>query len=400
MKNENKKRILIFCSREICYYSADFFAGQIADELEKNGYEVIIQGVDMEKDLDGQLAKYVGEEYYAILDFNSLLPRMELEEGKRYLDAINAPFFNYIVDHPLYHHPGLVIELENYHAIGIDEDHCEYIRKYYPNIKSVHMIPLGATEALHQIPLEEKKEEILFIGTVQPSEKIYHEIKQNKNVEQKKDILNLIERLLSNETMSHEDAIKEIFRQRGTFLEENRLPEYMNVLYESDKYLRNYLREKAIKTLIENEIPVSVVGNGWKKSELSENKNLTILEPVDFSMSFQKIAQYALSLNVSPLFRAGAHDRIFAAMANESVCLTDTNRYMEKYFSNKSDISLYSFHHMDHFVESARTLIEDKSLRYSIARNAKKHFDKSFSWKERTKELLDAFEKSYSCKEE
>lgn len=395
MNNLKEKTILIFCSREICYYSADFFVAQIADELEKKGYYVILQVVDMERDLDEQLAKYIGEEYFAILDFNSLLPRMEIEEGKRYLDTIKAPFFNYIVDHPLYHHPGLVIELQNYHAIAIDEDHCSYLKKYYPKIKSTHMIPLGATKALHPIPLENKKEEVLFIGTYQSSDKIYDQIKDGKNETLKKDILNLIDLLLSDEIISHEDAAKKILLEKGSIFDDKDIPQFMNLVYESDRYLRNYLREKAIKTLIENKIPVTVVGNGWEKSKMCENQFLHSLEPVDFSMSFQKTAQYAVSLNVSPVFRAGAHDRIFAAMANESVSLTDTNRYMTKQFEDRKNLCLYSFHDKEYFVETAHEILKNKELRYEIAQNARKSFDESYSWEKRTDQLLEAFYNSY-----
>lgn len=395
-KNSQKNnRILIFCSREICYYSADFFAAQIADELEKKGFQVIMQVVDVRKDLDQQLTRYVGEEYFAILDFNSLLPRMELEEGKRYLDSIKAPFFNYIVDHPLYHHPGLTIELENYHAIGIDEDHCSYMKKYYPNIKSVPMIPLGATKALYEIPFEEKKEEILFIGTYQASNQIYQNIKNEENTKVKKDILNLIDILLSDEKISHEAAMKKLLKEKEMSLTDEEMPKYMNLLYECDRYIRNYLREQAVYTLIENEIPVTVVGNGWGKCPMQKNQFLHILEPVDFSMSFQKIAQYAVTLNVSPVFRAGAHDRIFAAMANNSVSLTDTNRYMTKNFQDQKEICLFSFHQKEAFVENAKKLLDNPCLRIQMAKKAATHFEQSLSWEIRTNQLLEAIETSY-----
>ena len=59
--------------------------------------------------------------YDAILDINSKLPYLTLEDGSPFLDRLNAPFYNWIVDHPLYHHPGLSFPLKNYHVLAIDQ---------------------------------------------------------------------------------------------------------------------------------------------------------------------------------------------------------------------------------------------------------------------------------------
>jgi len=394
MDVEIKKPILIFCSREICYYSADFFAARIADVLEEKGYQVIMQTLDTKDDLEEQLEQYMGKSYLAVLDFNSLLPRMELEDGRRYLDTLDAPFYNYIVDHPFYHHPGLDIELERYHAICIDEDHCTYMKKYYPHIKSMPLIPLGATKAIHYIPPEEKKEEILFIGTFNSSNAIYEQIKDMHNDTVRLDILKMVELLSSDETMSHEQAMKIILKDHGIELTNRQMKEHMNLVYSADRYLRNYFREKAVHTLIEAKIPVTVVGNGWEKSSFINHKFFHAAEAVDFSMSFQKIAQYAVSLNVSPLFRAGAHDRIFAAMANQSVCITDTNRFMEQNFYDGKELSLFSFHQKDRFIDQARELLENKQKRYEMADTALKHFDSEFSWEKRTEQIIQEFVKT------
>lgn len=37
---------------------------------------------------------------------------------------------------------------KNFHAIVLDEGQADYVKKYHPQVKSVHMLPLGATIAL------------------------------------------------------------------------------------------------------------------------------------------------------------------------------------------------------------------------------------------------------------
>lgn len=70
----------------------------------------------------------------AILDFNSLLPRMVLDDGTPYVDRLAGPFFDYILDHPLFHYQGLSSGVKNLHAIVLDEAQQKYVEKYYEKV--------------------------------------------------------------------------------------------------------------------------------------------------------------------------------------------------------------------------------------------------------------------------
>ena len=140
-------KVLVFSSREICYFSSNFFANQIAAAFEKLGMETEVCELTKGDDLDEKLECYIGESYRLILDFNSMLPRMVLVDDSSYLDNIDAPFYDYILDHPLFHYNGLNGAVSNFHAIALDEAQTAYIRRFHPQIKTVHTMPLAATEA-------------------------------------------------------------------------------------------------------------------------------------------------------------------------------------------------------------------------------------------------------------
>ena len=70
-----------------------------------------------------------GQSFDAVIDYNSKLPGAVLDDGTPFLNHIQAPFYNYILDHPVYHHANLSVLLENYHVICIDDDHNKYISK-------------------------------------------------------------------------------------------------------------------------------------------------------------------------------------------------------------------------------------------------------------------------------
>ena len=209
MDQEKKKPVLLFTSREICYYSADFFMNQMAEAFETLGYPARLCVLDLEKDVDAQLAPYVGNSYTAVLDINSLLPRAVMDNGTPYLEQLDAPFYNYLVDHPFYHHPGLSVPLKNYHVLCLDENHVAYAKKYYPHLESVSLLPLGATKALVPVPVEQKKESVLFIGTYNCAADVYREMEELPQG-LKADDKALIDIMLADSSISQEEAFRSL----------------------------------------------------------------------------------------------------------------------------------------------------------------------------------------------
>ncbi|MCF2642467.1 MAG: glycosyltransferase [Lachnospiraceae bacterium] len=388
-----KKPVLFFSSREICYYSSQFFAAQLAESFEKCGYPVEVCVLDLKKDIEKQLAPYEGKSYEAIVDFNSLLPHFLLEDDSAYVDHLDGPFFNYLVDHPMYHHPGLIPKLKNYHVLCVDEKHVAYVQHYYEHIKSVSMLPLAANEALLPIENEKKKEAILFPGTYRNKEEIYKQICELPK-EREQDTKKMIELLQANEEMSQEEALRLILQERGEELTDAQFAVRMNEMYHADLYLRNYYREEAVRALIAHRIPVTVMGGDWDQFAQDENKYFKRISPVDFSVSFQKIAEYQVLLNVSPLFRAGVHDRVFAAMANRTACITEQNRYMKKHFKEKENVMLFSVKDKTELSNLAEELLINKTKQRQIAENAYEEFKAKHSWDKRTQQFLEIIKRS------
>lgn len=140
-------------------------------------------------------------------------------------------------------------------------------------------------------------------------------------------------------------------------------------------------------------IPVTVLGNNWEQLKEQESRYFTIQPPVDFSMTFQKIAEYEVLLNVSPLFKAGVHDRVFAAMANQTVCLTERNGYMERNFKDGGNISLFSLKHMEELPDMAEEFLSNPTRRQEVTAVAQMEFDRKHSWMKRTEQFINLMEK-------
>lgn len=385
-EHEQKQKVLIFSSREICYSSSNFFAHQLGAAFEELGFVADICELSPEEDLDGKLEPLLAETYRVVVDFNSMLPRMELEDGTPYLDRLNGPFFDYILDHPLFHYTGLTSGVKNLHALVLDEAQTRYVSDYYPKVAGVHMLPLGATRALYE---GEKEQEcrILFPGTYDRPEDVYEVVKASPEPICGM-MKRLIERRIEKPLIPMEEAFRGELAAGGVALLPEQFAVFMNSMYAVDAYVRDYFRKEALDRLLKAGIPVTVMGEGWSKYSYKDEHSLRRERSVPFALSFERIAKAHILLNVSPIFNRGMHDRIPAGMANRTVVLTDENPYLKSRFADGKNLCFYSLECMETLTEQAERLITNRELRAEIAENAYQTFETYHTWKHRAKQIL------------
>lgn len=383
---QERERVLLFSSREICYMSGNFFAHQLGAAFEELGYEAEVCEFTREDDYDPLLRSCMEREYRAVIDFNSLLPRMEMEDQSSYLDHLNGPFYDYLLDHPLFHYNGLVTRAKNFHALVLDEAQREYTAKYYPNVKSTHMLPLGATEAMYHGP-KNPADHIFFPGTYDSPDEVYHLIEVSPEPLQSI-MRDLVERRLAEPLLPMEEAFGRYLAERGMELADADFALYMNAMYPVDAYIRDYFRKAAVDALLRAGISVRAAGTGWEKYHEPAGTRLERQKSVPFAVSFEKIAAEEVLLDVSPIFSRGMHDRIPAGMANRAAVLTDGNPYLEKTFQDGANLCLYSLSDLSTLTELAGRLLEDPGFRETIQENAYQEYKRKHTWRNRAEVIL------------
>ena len=363
-----------------------FFAHQLAAAFEELGFAADICELSPDDDLDAALMPFLGESYRIAVDFNSMLPRMELEEGGRYLEQLQAPFFDYILDHPLFHYTGLTSGVQNLHAVVLDEAQESYVRTYYPKVATVHTLPLGATEALYQ---GEKEPDcrILFTGTYEDPDRVYALVKEAGPALRER-MERLIERRVSEPIIPMECALEDLLDEEGTELQPEQFALCMNEMYAVDAYIRNYFRKIVLDELLDCGVLVTVMGEGWEKYRHRNAHSLRRERGVPFGLSFERIAKAHILLNAAPIFNHGMHDRIAAGMANHAVVLTDSNPYLERNFKNGRKLCFYSLTKRGDAAEQAKHLLENQELRHAIAAEAYEEFLAHHTWRRRAEQLL------------
>ena len=104
-------KILIFVTRQLCYNSGRYFAEKIIEALQNYGcqcefceipeYSIPSAGTEIaqpasinsdkiiERSAEDLLQRYVNKKFDAIIDFNSKLPRLIMDDDSYYLDTVS-----------------------------------------------------------------------------------------------------------------------------------------------------------------------------------------------------------------------------------------------------------------------------------------------------------------------
>lgn len=248
------------------------------------------------------------------------------------------------------------------------------------------MLPLGATIALFDGE-KNPADHILFMGTYDAPEKVYDIVKAAPEPFCGM-MKRIIEMRIAVPELPMEEAFAACLKEDDMELDEAQFALFMNTMYASDAYIRDYFRKAAVDELVRAKIPVRLVGEGWEKYESCNEAYVTREKAVVFGLSFEKIAHADVLLNVSPFFNHGAHDRIFAGMANHCTVLTDRNPYLERILKEGEQVCMYSLKDIRTLSDYAAELLSNRALCREIQNNAYTEFKHKYTWEEKAKQLL------------
>ncbi len=155
-----------------------------------------------------------------------------------------------------------------------------------------------------------------------------------------------------------------------------------------DLYIRSLYRMAVLNALTDAGLRVHVFGRGWSKCPvqhrenlISNGKMLTSAQCVDI------IRNSKIALNIMPWFKDGAHDRIFTAMLNGAVSLTDDSRYLREILTDGEDVCFYKLTNLTEIAKKAEYLLAHEEKAETIIKHAYQTADQDHTWKERAKQL-------------
>ena len=391
MPKSNKKRFIIFAGAN---FILQYIVNQYHKFLINEGHEVFIFPMVSEQE---DLTKYTEQMFLfhsqgldAVITFNNRGFRMPLENGTSLWDEWQVPCFNLLVDHPMYY----FYTLDNCPANGIlvcaDRNHASYVRRFYPTLKPALFLPT-AGEELH--PDIDKKSisnrtiEVLFIGSYK-----YHTEYSYDDLDE-----SVMDYLIQHPSETVEQAIEICLAG------ENNIPSV------SDKDLKSVIqdhrfietnvsslyRAEIMRQLIEAGITLTVFGAGWEQTDLYSDPHFVCRPPVSFEMGLALMEESKIVLNQMSWFKDGASERIFNAMMQGAVCLTDDSIYLREILTNGEDVVFYDLSKLENLSTIVLELLQNPRKMQVIADNGYKLAKSRHTWNHRAEQLLEILEGSF-----
>lgn len=382
------KHFLIFAIQSVCYGSYAYFADALGNALTDAGHTV--ETFAYATEAPESLECLFNRTFDAIFDFNSGLPRLTMEDGSFFLDHIRAPFYNILLDHPLYHHNSLKQPLADFHALCMDENHRDYILACYPHIASAAVFPMtGEDIAPMDVSYPSKKIDVLFSGTYTNYREVENAIHTTppflENLTKQ-----LIEHIQANPALTQEAAFQLLLPSlEASEIITETFPLHMQACFLCDAYLRAYNRERLLLQIAKAGLPLTLCGNGWRKSPFAAFPQVQIIDDIAFQDTFSLFRLSKITVNLLPEFKNGSHDRIYSAILNHSLCMTDATPYLTRRFADGEGVCYYDIQDLDALTHRIADLLASPAQLSQIAQSGYSLAKKMHSWQARAAYLLE-----------
>ena len=381
-KRGSKMRNVLFVKGESQYDAMRYYIDEIEVGFRLAGFHTIILDA-LEQSFGLQLAELAEiVSIDIIFGCNAILG--EVLKGEKFL---NSWKITYLCDHPSHLRDRLLLVDEKTIVFVCDELYERYLKKYYPDIKYSCFIPLAGSCSQQYMPFSQRTIEMVFTGSYYKPENLYQSALQGMDGALKSFAEFMLKDIIANPDQTIDECLCHALEMEGITVSENEFDELVCAFYPIDVYARFYYRDKVIRILIENGMPVHVYGNGWEDFESDSIQNL-IIEKGNSYTARKAIAKAKISLNVMPWFKAGFQERIATAMLSGTVAVTDESSYIKENFENGKELITYSLRNLRELPQKISGLLRRDDLG-KIADAGKKRADNELTWQHRTFEMLD-----------
>lgn len=385
-KRDGKPRIVLFyCSTE----SFNFFADQLDQEFQARGHETFI--LDLRNPPPEDPHSYVHFFRFASAGIDAAV----CYDAMCIRDQILIDIWNeqqtmvvdIFMDPPLRFHPSLENTPTRYHLFCCDQEHVDYVKKYFANeVPRVNFMPhVGVVpeENTKAIPYDKRKYDILFCGTYYRPEEQMAEIMKfcPKDSVLWKLYQEAFENLKKDSRLSVVNGILLTIDQMGLDLSEKALKSTLNLSNYVDWAIRMYQRGRVVSALAESGLELYFLGRGWENHPSSKLSNIhRIDDRIPYKDTLAYMADARINLNVMPGFKQGTHDRIFNTLLQHSVPLTDSSSWIDNNYIDGVDIVLYNLDQLERLPSIAGKLLNDIELAERIIKNGYEKTVRNFTW--------------------
>ncbi len=309
------------------------------------------------------------------------------QEGIKFIKDMGIPYVGILVDSPLYHFDKFSIinavgMPENYLITCVDKLHLNVL-KYYCNASFATFLPHAGTCAAGINPykgMNSRSRDVVFGASFSKPNVSWRDSPMKPLLD------DIAEYMLSSENIQVQDALLQILKTKNYSLNPDFFKRILAIVVYVDIYVRNVWRARTITELVGAGIKLDLYGDGWE--QLSCTKYCNVHKAVNFHEMLRVMRDTKIVLNLANFFTYGSHERVFSAMLNGAVALTDVNEYWQDAFVEDQEIVTYSITNPDRLSRKIMTLLTDLPQLDDIAKAGQKKAEQCHTWKERAQEII------------
>ena len=371
------------------YDSTVVFMMEMAEQMQAAGWQIDRLDGRVEDGYEEQRASIIKNSYDVIFTINGMLLEEDSELGAILLQNRNVIYCTYLMDHPLVHYQRLQTDYPYVFVLSPDRHHTAYTDQYLPNIWGTAFLPHAGCQSQTEIlPYGERSIDLSFMGSYVSLDQIRKEMDQYPKEMSllMKETANL---LTQEPERSLEEGIRICFDRYGISLQDQDMPAIAAEFRIVDRYIRSYFRDAVIRTLVEGGICVDIYGDGWEQFKTEARDCLRVHPPLSYLDSLTVIGNSKISLNVMPWFKDGSHDRVFTAMLNGAICLTDGSGYLEEQFQETENIYFYSLKGLKYLPAKIKKILDHPEQSKRVAENGRALAQRQHTWACRAEEVME-----------
>lgn len=371
--------------------SLNTFAKLMAEGFKQAGYDILLTDMQNEQITRQAVQSFTIPGKTAALFFNHCGMNLFSEDHDIIWNRLDIDCYDLIVDHPMYYHAAIMYPIRHLTFLCVDQYHQKFIERFYHGkVRSVFFPLAGIASTGPAIPFEERSMDLLFTGAYLIDRDIeYHT--QGLSPAMKNIWLECFTMLKTNPYLTLEQAVERCFTKKGVVLPDDDLRDLVRLFQDMDGMLRSYAREHVIRTLANHDIKIHIYGEGWEYLDCKQ-ENLVIHERIPFDQTIPLTADAKIVLNIMPWFKAGVHDRVFTAMLNRCVCLTDSSEYMDRFLTDGKNVLLFSLTNLDALAEKIREYLAQPEKLKAIAAQGFQDANHKQTWFCRAEQLVSIIE--------
>ncbi|MCC5464033.1 glycosyltransferase family protein [Pelosinus baikalensis] len=309
------------------------------------------------------------------------------QEGIKFLKDVGIPYIGIFTDNPLYH--SLKFRLvdnvgmpDNFLITCVDKHHLEVL-EYCSKVSFSSFLPHAGSyrdDVDRYRNMESRTKDVVFCGSYSKPNISW------TNHPMKPLLDDIADFMLSSESIQVQDALQQALQTKNYVLSPEFFQRILDVVVHVDIYVRNVRRTRMIAELADAGIKLSIYGNGWE--QLSCTKPFKVYKAVSFDEVLKIMADTKIVLNLVDSFSYGSHERVFSAMLNGAVALTDVNGYWRDEFVEEKEIVTYSMLQLNKLPLKITELLSDLSRLNAIAHAGQEKAKQSHTWKARAQEII------------